>query len=349
MDAIPGRGSSFNPQNRFEQLEYEPDQEAEENHNQKPKTELFKDCSQTIIAYNDSPDVGFDAGINPYRGCEHGCVYCYARPSHEYLGFSSGLEFESKIMVKLNAPLLLRKELSKKKWKPQPIALSGNTDCYQPVERKLKITRQCLEVLLDFRNPVGIITKNKLIQRDLDLLKQLNEFDCVSVCITITTLNGKLTRLLEPRSSQPESRLETIKVLSNAGIPTAVLTAPVIPGLTEHEIPEILKQASRAGALSAGYTMLRLPHAVAPMFEKWLQDHHPNKKEKVLNNLKSIRGGKLYEAGFGSRMRGNGLIAEQINQLFKVSCQKYNLNKKFTPLSTEHFRNPSEKQLSLFD
>ncbi len=347
--AIPGRGASFNPGNRFEKVAYEPDLELEENQTQKPKTQLFRDVSQTFIVFNDSPDVGFSAGINPYRGCEHGCIYCYARPSHEYLGFSSGVDFESKLMVKLDAPKLLRKELAAKKWKPQVIALSGNTDCYQPIERKLKITRRCLEVLLDFRNPVCLITKNKLIQRDVDLLQQLAQFQAVKVFITITSLDGNLTRLLEPRTSQPASRLETIRVLSEAGIPTGVLTAPVIPGLTDHEIPSILKEAAAAGAQSAGYTMLRLPYSVAPLFEKWLEDHFPMRKEKVLNNLRSLRGGKLYQADFSTRMRGEGLLADQIEMLFHLSCKKAALNQRHTPLTTTHFRNPEERQMELFD
>jgi len=243
--------------------------------NPKVKTTLLADTTKSVITYSDSPDLGHMAGINPYRGCEHGCVYCFARPNHEYLGFSSGLDFETKIMVKKDAPRLLRKELLAKKYKPQVIALSGNTDCYQPIERRLKITRQCLEVLADFRNPVAIITKSRLVERDMDIFLELNKYNAIKVIISLTTLDHHLASKLEPRASTPEDRLHAIKALSQAGIPVGIMVAPVIPALNEYEIPMILKKASEAEATSAGYILVRLPFAVKDLFTGWLQEHFP--------------------------------------------------------------------------
>ena len=314
-----------------------------------PQTQFFKDQSDSIINYNDSPDVGFEASVNPYRGCEHGCIYCYARPFHEYLGFSAGLDFETKIMVKENAPELLRRELASPKWKPKVIALSGVTDCYQPVERKLKLTRRCLEVLADFRNPVAIVTKNHLVTRDLDILGELARHDAAAVFISITTLDTELRRVMEPRTSPPASRLAAIEILSKAGIPAGVLVAPVIPGLTDHEMPSIIAAAVKAGAQFAGYVLLRLPHAVAPLFEQWLTSHFPEKKEKVLNRIRAVRGGELYDARFGKRMVGEGIFAEQIKALFEVACRKAGLENHRPKLSISAFRRPTDTQLQLFD
>jgi DNA repair photolyase len=255
-------------------MDYDPEQDP------LPQTQFFRDRTSSIITYNDSSDVGFEASINPYRGCEHGCIYCYARPFHEYLGLSSGLDFETKIMVKEDAPGLLRKELSSPKWKPQMIAISGVTDCYQPVERRLKITRGCLEVLAEFRNPVGIVTKNALVTRDVDLLAQLARHRAAAVFVSLTTLDAELRKVMEPRTSPPAARLAAIKTLSEAGIPVGVLIGPVIPGLTDHEIPALVEAAAQAGARAAGYIMLRLPHAVAPLFDQWLTAHFPGKKTK---------------------------------------------------------------------
>ena len=285
------RGAAENPPNRFEKIHLEPDEdwnpEADEDDGQGgrprgPRTQFFKDHSQTVISRNDSPDVGFQASLNPYRGCEHGCIYCYARPFHEYLGFSAGLDFESKIMVKEDAPELLRQELSSPKWQPQVIFMSGVTDCYQPVERKLKLTRRCLEVLAEFRNPVFIVTKNQLVTRDVDLLSELARHHAVGVFLSITTLDTELRKVMEPRTSPPAARLAAIRELAAAGIPVGVNVAPIIPGLTDHEMPAILKAAAEAGATSAGYTVVRLPYAVAPLFEKWLDNTFPGPERKGL-------------------------------------------------------------------
>src|SRR3984885_5977714 len=343
------RGAPENPGNRFEKIHLEPDADWNPEDDPLPRTQFLVDHGKTAIAYNDSPDLGLGASVNPYRGCEHGCIYCYARPTHEYLGFSAGLDFEAKIMVKAKAPELLRVELSSPKWKPQTIVMSGVTDCYQPVERKLKLTRRCLEVLAEFRNPVAIITKNFLVTRDLDLLSELAKFNAASVTVSVTSLDPELRSLMEPRTSPPQARLNAIRKLSEAGIPVSVNVAPVIPGLTDHEMPAILKAAAEAGATGAGFTVLRLPHGVAPLFEKWLETHFPGRKEKVLNRLKAMRGGKLYDAQWGTRMRGEGIFAEQIKTMFDVARRKAG----FTDddryeLSTAGFRRPGGLQLSLF-
>jgi DNA repair photolyase len=342
------RGAPENPPNRFERIQFEPDADWNPEDDILPRTQFFKDHSKTVIAHNDSPDIGFESSLNPYRGCEHGCIYCYARPTHEYLGFSAGLDFESKIMVKEDAPELLRKELSSPKWKPQTIVMSGVTDCYQPVERKLKLTRRCLEVLLDFRNPVAIITKNSLVTRDIDVLSELAKHQCASVCLSITTLDNELRKVMEPRTSPPQARLAAIRKLAAAKIPASVNVAPVIPGLTDHEMPAILAAAHEAGATSAGFTVVRLPYANAPLFEKWLAAHFPDRKEKVLNRIKAMRGGKLYDSQWGTRMRGEGIFAEQIAQMFDVAKRKAGFKDRFTDLSTESFRRPDGAQLSLF-
>jgi DNA repair photolyase len=331
-ESIPTRGASSNPTNRFEKIHLEPDE----------------NCTSTIITHNDSPDVGFEASINPYRGCEHGCIYCYARPFHEYLGFSSGLEFETKIMVKEDAPKLLREELSSRKWKPQVIGISGVTDCYQPVERKLKLTRGCLEVLAEFRNPVAIVTKNNLVTRDIDVLSKLAAVNAVVVFISVTTLDAELRKVMEPRTSPPAARLAAIRALSEAGIPVGVLHAPIIPGLTDHEIPSLVAAAVEAGAKYASYVVLRLPYAVAPLFEQWLTQHFPDKKEKVLNRIRALRDGKLNEPEFGVRMRGKGIFADQIDALFDVSLRKAGIAGKTPNLSAAAFRRPAGNQLSLF-
>ena len=339
MTPLKGRGASWNPQNRFETLAYVVDDEAHIEEDQPgPRTIYMRDPTRTIISTNDSPDVGFDASINPYRGCEHGCIYCFARPTHEYLGFSAGLDFESKILVKEDAPELLREELNKKSWEPKTIVISGVTDCYQPIERKLGITRRCLEVLADFRNPVGIITKNHLVTRDADVLAELARFNAARVFVSVTTLDANLARSMEPRTSSPELRLDAIRHLAQAGVPVGVMVAPVVPGITDHEMPKILAAAREAGAKWAGFVVLRLPWAVAPLFERWLEEHFPDRKEKVLNRVRDLRGGKLYDAKWGVRGRGEGIFAEQIEALFEVACRKYRFNEEDRELSTEHFR-----------
>jgi len=342
------RGAPENPANRFEKIHLEPDEDWNPEEDAAPRTQFLVDHSKTAIAYNDSPDIGFNASLNPYRGCEHGCIYCYARPTHEYLGFSAGLDFETKIMVKLNAPELLREELSSPKWKPQVLVMSGVTDCYQPVERKLKITRRCLETLLEFRNPVAIITKNLLVTRDVDVLSELAKHQCASVCLSITTLDTELRKVMEPRTSPPQARLNAIHKLAEAGIPVAVNVAPIIPGLTDHEMPAILKAAHEAGAVAAGFTVVRLPYANAGLFEKWLETHFPDRKEKVLNRIKAMRGGKLYDAQWGKRMRGEGIFAEQIATMFEVARRKAGFTEDRRELSIAGFRRPGGAQLSLF-
>jgi DNA repair photolyase len=342
-----GRGASFNPPNRFELLVYERDPEAGPE-DPAPATQFYKDTSRSIIAYNDSPDVGFDASINPYRGCEHGCVYCYARPTHEYLGFSAGLEFESKIMVKEDAPDLLRRELASPRWQPQPLALCGVTDPYQPIERRLQLTRRCLQVLAEFRNPVVIITKNHLVTRDIDLLKSLAEHQAALVFVSVTTLDSELAHVMEPRATVPAGRIGAIRELAAAGVPAGTLVGPVIPGLTDHELPSILKAVADAGAIQAGYIMLRLPHAVAPLFENWLEQHRPASKERVLGRIRDMRGGRLNDGRFGSRMRGEGVLAEQIRALFHFYCRQYGLNERRMDLSTAAFRRPGGTQGMLF-
>jgi DNA repair photolyase len=345
---VKGRGASWNPQNRFEKLEYVRDEDAPlEDEESSPGTVYLRDPTRTLIATNDSPDVGFEASINPYRGCEHGCIYCFARPTHEYLGFSAGLDFETKILVKEDAPSLLWDELNSKKWEPKTLAISGVTDPYQPIERKLRITRGCLEVLAEFRNPVGIITKNHLVTRDADVLAELASFNAARVFVSITTLDSDLARIMEPRTSIPALRLEAVSTLAQAGVPVGVMVAPTIPGITDHEMPKILAAAKEAGAQWAGFVVLRLPWAVAPLFERWLEEHFPDRKEKVLNRMRELRGGKLYDAQWGVRGRGTGIFADQIDALFDVTCRKVGLNEKREELSTEHFRRRT-LQASLF-
>jgi DNA repair photolyase len=345
---IHGRGASGNPANRFEPLHYEmgPDDWADDG--PAPTTTFLKDTSRSLISTNDSPDVGFEASINPYRGCEHGCIYCYARPTHEYLGFSAGLDFETKIMVKEDAPELLRQELSSSRWHPKVLGISGVTDPYQPIERRLQLTRRCLQVLAEFNNPVTIITKSHLVARDADLLSQLARFEAAAVFVSVTTLDAGLARSLEPRATQPAGRLEAIADLAAAGIPVGVLVAPVIPGLTDHEMPAILAAARRAGAEYAGYVVLRLPLAVAPLFEQWLTEHFPDKKEKVLGRIRLLRGGKLNDSRFGIRMKGDGILAESIKDLFMLSCRKAGIGGRGPTLSTASFQRPGETPRLLF-
>lgn len=363
---LRGRGATFNPPNRFEQLHYDTEEfngDAEwdghlarssvEEDGQDARftlratTKFLRDDSQSIISYNNSPDVGFDASLNPYRGCEHGCAYCYARPTHEYLGFSAGLDFESKILVKLHAAELLRAELSAKSWKPQVLNLSGVTDCYQPIERKLGITRACLRVLMEFRNPAFVVTKNHLVVRDIDLLGELARFDAAGVAISITTLSATLAQKLEPRAATPQARLDAVARLHAAGILVGVMAAPIIPGLNDHEIPSILAAAAEAGAQFASYTIVRLPLSVAPIFCDWLQAHFPDRKEKVLSRIRAMREGRLNSSEFGTRMRGEGFFAEQIQRIFEVSRRRYGLDQTSRHLSTAAFRPVQRNQLEL--
>lgn len=343
-----GRGSASNPKNRFEAVEQVLDPPDDFDQISAPHTEFLPDRSKSIIAYNASPDVGFDASINPYRGCEHGCVYCYARPTHEYLGFSAGLDFETRIMIKEDAPELLRRALSSPAWTPQLIALSGNTDCYQPVEKKLQLTRRCLEVLLEFRNPVVIVTKNFLVTRDIDILVELARDHCIGVTLSLTTLDDQLSCRLEPRASRPARRLAAIQMLAAAGVPVGYLQAPMIPGLTDAEAPAIGVAAAKAGATFSGYVALRLPFAVKELFEQWLGRHYPDKKTKILNRVREIRGGKLNDPNFKSRMHGEGIYAEQMEKLFQLARKKSGITARWPHLTTEHFRKPGRDQLNLF-
>lgn len=342
-----GRGAASNPPNRFESLSLERDVDWNPEEDPAPQTQFLRDLSQSVITYNNSPDLPFSASLNPYRGCEHGCAYCYARPTHEYLGFSAGLDFETRIMVKEDAPELLRRELASRRWKPQTLALSGVTDCYQPVERRLQLTRRCLQVLAEFRNPVGIVTKNHLVTRDLDVLRELAAHGAAAVSISITSLDREFARALEPRASSPAHRLAAVEALAGAGIPVGVLVAPVIPGLNDHEIPSIVAAAARAGAGWAATIVLRLPLTVAPVFEQWLEEHAPEKKEKVLNRIRAIRGGRLNDPRFGVRMKGEGIFAEQISRLLEVARRKAGMPEHGPSLSAAAFRRPSGNQMEL--
>jgi DNA repair photolyase len=346
---IRGRGAADNPANRFERIHYEPDSDADPLEGPAPATQFYRDNARSIIVSNDSPDVGFEVSINPYRGCQHGCAYCYARPTHEYLGLSAGLDFETKIFVKEEAPELLRRELNARSWRPQALGVCGVTDAYQPIERRLRLTRRCLEVLADFRNPAAIVTKSRLVTRDLDVLQRLARYQAAVVCVSVTTLDGALARVLEPQATTPAGRLAAIEELAAAGVPVGVFVAPVIPGLTDHEIPAILEAAAAAGAQFAGYTMLRLPHPVAELFEGWLQRHFPDRKEKVLGRIRAMRDGKLNDSRFGLRMRGEGVLAEAVRNLFALARRKAGITGRALELSAAAFRRPSETPLALFD
>jgi DNA repair photolyase len=344
-----GRGAPFNPQNRFEEIRIERDPDNELPDDPSPTTRFFRDTTRTLISYNDSPDLPFSASFNPYRGCEHGCIYCYARPYHEYLGLSAGLDFESKIWVKDQAPALLRHELSSPRWLPQTLMVSGVTDCYQPVERRLQITRECLKILAECRHPVALITKNALITRDIDVFQELAAVQAVSVTISITTLRPDLAATMEPRASAPATRLAAIRALADAGIPVGVNVAPIIPGLTDSEAPAILKAAREAGAQHAGFTIVRLPHAVKILFEQWLTHYYPDRKNKVLNRIREVRGGKLNDPKFGSRIGGVGVYARQIEDLFRIARRKagYPEDERYA-LSAASFRRPAGNQLEFF-
>ncbi|RZA09223.1 MAG: PA0069 family radical SAM protein [Proteobacteria bacterium] len=336
-----GRGAGENPTGRFQTNSTfrEPGEEPA------LTTEFFTDHTRSILTRNDSPDIPFNVSVNPYRGCEHGCTYCYARPTHEFLGFSAGLDFESRILIKEEASGLLRAELMKKSYRPEAINLSGVTDCYQPIEREKRITRSCLEVLCEFKNPFSIITKNHLVTRDIDLIAPMADLGAAAVFVSITTLRDDLAAKLEPRASRPGARLAAIERLSAAGIPVGVIVAPVIPGLTDHEMPGILKAAAAAGALRAAFTPLRLPHGVAELFTRWLEEHYPLQKEKVLSQIREVRGGKLNDPNFLSRMRGEGDSAALLGQLFKLQCAKFGLNREGRrfELNTGHFARPREQ------
>jgi DNA repair photolyase len=352
-DPRSGRGATHNPVNRFLQVEFERADDFyegafAEDLGVRPATNFLVDASRTIVTKNDSPDLPMEATLNPYRGCEHGCSYCYARPTHEYLGFSAGLDFELNVLVKKDAPQLLREHLMRKTYQPVTIAMSGVTDCYQPVERHLRVTRGCLEVMLEFRNPTAIVTKNFLVTRDIDLLSELARWGCAHVMLSITSLDADLANRMEPRASTPQRRLEAVRRLTAAGVPTSVMIAPVVPGLTDHEIPAIVAAAAEAGASNVRFLPLRLPGNVVAVFTEWLQAHFPDRKEKVLARIRSLRGGKLNDANFFTRFQGEGHVADGMAQLHKLALRKAGLPKPSAPLSKEHFRRPGPEQLSLF-
>lgn len=346
-----GRGTGLNHAGRFEsteieldwsQLEYDEDwQQA----TRRPRTRYFDDASRTVISENDSPDIPFRYSLNPYRGCLHGCSYCYARTSHEYLGLSPGLDFETKIFVKRSAPELFQKWLCRRSYRPEPVIMSGVTDCYQPVERVLEITRRCLQVAEEACQPVSVITKNALVARDLPILTHLAELNLVRVGISVTSLEQSLTRFLEPATSAPAARLRAVRDLSSAGVPVHVMVAPVIPGLNDSEIPAILEAAADAGAQSASYILLRLPYSLKEIFAEWLREHRADQAEKVLSRLAGARGGKLNDTEFGVRMKGTGPMAEQIGALFRVTARRCRLDQPLPPLDTERFRPPDGQGL----
>ena len=313
------------------------------------RTILTRDATRTIIARNNSPDIGFDRSINPYRGCEHGCIYCFARPTHAYLGLSPGLDFETKILFKPEAAKLLTAELAAPKYKPAVMAMGTNTDPYQPVERDLKVTRQILRVLSDFNHPVGIVTKNHFVTRDIDILADMARRNLAEVFLSVTTLDKDLARVMEPRASAPHRRLDAIRALATAGIPAGVMTAPMIPGLNDHEMEAILDAAVDAGATRAGYVPLRLPLEIKELFEEWLKTHRPDRAERVLSLIRQMRGGKLYDAEFGSRMRGEGPLAILLSQRFAAAVKLLGLNRIGVRLDTSAFHVPESARTALVD
>ena len=335
-----GRGAQIKSENKFLKAQYVTDhvEGLDEPLLENSHTQIFHESPKKIVNKVNSPDLGFGYSMNPYQGCEHGCIYCYARNTHEYYGFSAGLDFESKIIVKKNAASLLEQQLLSKNWNAVPIMLSGNTDCYQPQEKKFQITRSLLKVLANYKHPVGLITKNSLILRDIDLLQELAKDNLVHVMISITTLNEDLRRLMEPRTASAIKRLTTIEELSKAGIPVGIMNAPIIPGLNHHEIPAILKAASEHGALTAGMTVVRLNGSIGKLFEDWLRKNFPDRFEKVWNQICSLHGGDVNDSQFGRRMAGDGNIADSIHQLYRASKRKYFSGKQLPPYDLTKFR-----------
>jgi DNA repair photolyase len=332
-----GRGTGANPPGRFERLAVEPDPDAAAGQTPVP-TEYFRDGARTLITSNDSPDIPYTFSVNPYRGCEHGCIYCYARPYHEYLGLSAGLDFETRIFVKEDAPRILRRELARKSWKGEALALCGVTDPYQPIERRLRLTRGCLEVCAEYRQPVSIVTKSGLVVRDIDVLADLARFQAVEVALTLTTLDEPLRRALEPRASSAQVRLSAIEHLAGHHVPVGVMVAPVIPGLTDHEIPRILARAAEKGASYAACTMLRLPHGVAALFDDWLRRWRPDARAKVLERVRQVHGGCLTDNSCGRRMLGEGAFADLTAQLFDAARERAGLAPAPPALSSAAFR-----------
>ena len=347
-DYFKGRGAQIKTSNRFLKAEYvaEHVEGLDEPMFSAPATQVFHESPKKIVNKVTSPDLGMMYSMNPYQGCEHGCIYCYARNSHEYWGFNAGLDFESKIIVKKSAPSLLEKFILQPSWDAVPISVSGNTDCYQPLERKFQITRNILKVFARYRHPVGMITKNSLILRDLDLLSDLSKDNLVHVYISITTLDEELRRLMEPRTASGLKRLKTVEALAKAGVPVGIMTAPIIPGLNHHEIPEILKAAADHGASAAGMTVVRLNGSIGRIFEDWLRKTFPDRFDKVWNQICSLHGGNVNDSQFGRRMTGEGNYADTIHQLFRVSRKKYFADRKMPPMDLTKFRKGGN--LSLF-
>ena len=350
--AIKGRGALSNTSGRYEstQTEYFDDGWDLPEPIERPKTEVKADSSRSVLVYNKSPDLPFDRSVNPYRGCEHGCIYCFARPTHAYLGLSPGMDFETKLFSKSDAAALLEKALRKPGYRCKPLALGVNTDAYQPVERHEKITRQVLEVLKRYKHPVSIITKSALIERDIDILANMAKTNLVTVCISVTTLVPEIARTLEPRAAAPHRRLQTIRKLSDAGIPVTVLVAPVIPILTDPELDSILVAVDAAGASAAEYILLRLPLEISDLFQEWLQTHFPLKAEHVMKRVRDTRGGKIYDSRFGKRMSGTGQFADIIAQRFALTCKKLGLNRRELNLNCDSFAAPAQSgdQIALF-
>ena len=344
------RGAQFNPKNRFLKGEYvqEHVEGIDDWEQEKRNTEYIIDDSKTLVNTVTSPDVGMMYSANPYQGCEHGCIYCYARNSHEYWGYSAGVDFESRIVVKKNAPALLRKFFDNKSWVPATISLSGNTDCYQPIERKMKITRQLLEICLEYRNPVGILSKNALVLRDMDIIQDLAKLNLVRVFSSITSLDEDLRRLLEPRTASYRSRLKVVETLSKAGVPTGIMNAPLIPGLNDMHMHDVLKAASEAGAKWAGYTVVRLNGAIGPIFKDWLFKAFPDRAEKVWHQISECHEGKVNDSRWGNRITGDGKFAELIKTQFDIYCKKYHLTETKMELNTKDFRRVVVGQGRLF-
>ena len=344
-DARPlhGRGARTNATGRYEpevRVSFDDGWTRDDEETAPIRTQVQEDATRTIIARNKSPDISFDRSINPYRGCEHGCVYCFARPTHAYLGLSPGIDFESRLFVKPNAAKLLADELRAPGYSPRVIAMGTNTDPYQPIERQWKVTRSVLQVLAEFRHPVGIVTKSTLIQRDIDILAPMAAQNLARAAVSITTLDRKLARAMEPRAATPEKRLETIRALVKAGIPTAVMTAPMIPALNDSELENILAAARDAGATQAGFVVLRLPLEIKDLFREWLDAHVPDKAKHVMSLVRQMRGGKDYNSTWGERMRGTGPYARLIAERFAMATRRLGMNRDHRPLDVTKFRRP---------
>jgi DNA repair photolyase len=348
---LKGRGARSNDSSRYDQERRVDDGWGRDDEPPPPiKTEITRDATRSIIARNTSPDISFNQSINPYRGCEHGCIYCFARPTHAYLGLSPGLDFESKLLVKPDAAKLLEAELRKPSYRAQVIAMGTNTDPYQPIEREWKVTRSILQVLWDFKHPVAIVTKSALITRDIDILAPMAAEGLAKVALSVTTLDRKLARVMEPRAATPERRLETLRALSAAGIPTGVMTAPIIPALNDEEMESILAAAAEAGVGQAGYVLLRLPLEIKDLFREWLEAQVPDRAKHVMSLIRSMRGGKDYDSNWGTRMSGTGPYASLISQRFAIATRRLGLNQKRAPLDASKFRRPTQTgdQLTLF-